>query len=220
MQNEWRFRMSIRYWSGVSALMLFAVAGVFAGAQTERIRNEKVVVVEQTLASGEVCVPTVGRAGVVVYLDAGAIEATPVNEKVRRVTVKRGDTVFQSPQGGTVKNVGTSALRIVRVEYAGTGSSENWGTAGLARDYRLLFENRYGRVSDIRIGAGESEPQHSHHDRVVICLSGADLEHILPDGRKETSTLKTGEIAWRRGGTHVGHNLGTTDLWVIAVEPK
>jgi hypothetical protein len=32
--------------------------------------------------------------------------------------------------------------------------------------------------------------------------------------------LKTGEIAWRRATTHVGHNLGKTDLWVIGIEPK
>jgi len=61
---------------------------------------------------------------------------------------------------------------------------------------------------------------HSHHDRVVICLSGAELEHILPDGQKQTATLKTGEIVWRPATTHVGHNLGKTDLWVIAIEPK
>lgn len=25
---------------------------------------------------------------------------------------------------------------------------------------------------------------------------------------------------WRLGATHTGHNLGHTNLWVIAVEPK
>jgi quercetin dioxygenase-like cupin family protein len=111
-------------------------------------------------------------------------------------------------------------LRIVWTEYLGKGSSENWGTTGLSPNYKLLFENQYGRVYDIRIAAGTSEPRHSHHDRIVICLSGAELKHEMPDGRKETSTLKTGEIVWRRGGTHVGHNLGKTDLWAIAIEPK
>jgi hypothetical protein len=81
-------------------------------------------------------------------------------------------------------------------------------------------ENRYARVYDIRIPAHTNEPQHTHHDRVVVCLSGAKLEHLYPDGRKEPSTLSTGEVAWRRGGTHIGQNLGDTDLWVIAVEPK
>jgi hypothetical protein len=112
-------------------------------------------------------------------------------------------------------------LRIVRTEYLGKGNSaETWGATGLAPNYNLLFENQYGRVYDIRMAAGKSEPLHTHHDRVVVCLSGAELQHEMPDGRTEVSTLKTGEIAWRRAATHIGHNLGKTDLWVIAIEPK
>jgi hypothetical protein len=84
----------------------------------------------------------------------------------------------------------------------------------------MLAENQYARAYDIRILPHTFEPQHTHHDRVVVCLSGAELEHILPDGTHQPSTLETGEIVWRLGATHVGHNLGTTDLWVIAVEPK
>jgi quercetin dioxygenase-like cupin family protein len=120
-----------------------------------------------------------------------------------------------------LKNVGDGAVRIVWTEFRGKGDSEeHWGTNGLSPNYKLLFENDYGRVYDIRIAAGRSEPRHTHRDRVVICLSGAELRHEMDDGRTEVSTLKTGEIAWRRGGTHVGHNLGKTDLWVIAIEPK
>jgi len=212
--------MNIRKWFCGLALILLPVPGVFAVTQTEKVRNEKVLVVEQTLAPGETASLPGDRASVVVYLHDGSIEVAPAEGKPRTQTVKRGEAVFQPPQAGTVKNAGSSALRIVWVEYLGKGGSETWGAAGLALDYRLLFENQYGRVYEIRMAAGRSEPQHTHHDRVVICLSGAELEHIMPDGRKETSTLKTGEIAWRRGGTHVGHNLGKTDLWAIAIEPK
>ncbi len=43
----------------------------------------------------------------------------------------------------------------------------------------------------------------------------------MPDGRVEPSTLeRSGEIALRKGATHIGQNLGTNDLWVICVEPK
>ena len=202
------------------ALILLPVAGLFAATLTEKVRNEKVRVVEQTLSPGETASLPGDRASVVVYLDAGSIETTLSQGKPRTETIKRGDTVFQPPQAGTVKNTGASALRIVWTEYVGKGGSATWGTAGLAPDYRLLFENQYCRVYDIRMVAGGSEPQHTHHDRVVVCLSGAELEHELPDGRKETSTLKTGEIVWRGGATHIGHNLGKTDLWVIAIEPK
>jgi quercetin dioxygenase-like cupin family protein len=91
---------------------------------------------------------------------------------------------------------------------------------GLPPNYKILVENRYARAYDIRIPAHSYEQRHTHHDRVVICLAGATLEHILPNGQKQPSTLKTGEIVWRPSATHVGHNLGSTELWVIVVEPK
>ena len=205
-------------------MILLPATVVPGGDQTEKVRNDKVLVVEQTLAPGEALSLPGERAGVVVYLDAGSVEITPLitplQEKPRTETVKRGEAVFQPPQAGTVKNTGPAALRVVWTEYLGKGGSETWGPAGLAPNYKVIFENQYGRVYDIQMAAGTSEPLHSHHDRVVICLSGAELMHEMPDGRKENATLKTGEIGWRLATIHVGHNLGKTDLWVIAIEPK
>jgi hypothetical protein len=212
--------MNTRIGFGLAGVMVLLLPGWLVAAPAEKIRNEKVLVVEQTLAPGETLSLAGGTAGVVVYLDSGSVETTPVGGIPRSTTVKRGDTVFQIPEAGTLKNSGSSALRIVRTEYLRNGSSESWGRTGLSPHYTLLFENQYGRAYDIRIPAETHEPIHTHHDRIVICLSGAELEHIFPDGRKETSTLNTGEIAWRRGATHIGHNLGKTDLWVIAIEPK
>lgn len=202
------------------ACVLLCGANALAGDQTEKIRNEKVLVVEQTVAPGETVSLPNDRAGVVVYFDGGSVQTTSPQGKPQTATVKQGDAVFRPPQAGTLKNAGSAPLRVVWTEYLGNGGSETWGPAGLAPDYKLLFENQYGRVYDIKMGAGKFEPVHTHHDRVVICLSGAELEHTMLDGRKEPATLKTGEIAWRGGVTHIGHNLGKTDLWVIAIEPK
>jgi hypothetical protein len=212
--------MNVQNWFCGLVLILLSVSGVLAVNQAEKVRNEKVLVVEQTLAPGETTSLPGDRASVAVYLDDGSMEVTPTQGTTRTETVRRGEAVFRTAQVGTVKNTGSSALRIVQTEYLGKGGSDTWGSAGLAPNYKLLFENQYGRVYDIRMAAGKSEPLHSHHDRVVVCLSGAELEHEMPDGRKETSSLKTGEIAWRRSATHIGHNLGKTDLWVIAIEPK
>ena len=212
--------MNIRNWFCGLALILILAPAVSAITQTEKIRNDKVLVVEQTLAPDDILYLPAGHPTVLVYLDDGQISATPPGGNPQMEAVKRGQAVFEPPQSGAIKNDGSSELRIVSVESLGNGGSETWGTTGLAPDYKLLIENQYGRVYDIKMAAGKSEPLHSHHDRVVVCLSGAELRHELPDGRTETSTLKTGEIVWRRGGTHVGHNLGKTDLWVIAIEPK
>lgn len=185
-------------------------------APKEILSNEKVRVITQTLAPGESASLPTGHASVIVWQADGSatIGSTPAK------SVKRGDAAFQAAQPGKVSNSGDALLRFALIEYLGSGNSQTWGTAGLAPNYKLLFENEFGRVYDIKIAAGASEPQHTHHERVVVCLSGAELEHILPDGHKEASSLKTDEIAWRAAATHVGHNIGKTDLWVIAIEPK
>ncbi len=128
--------------------------------------------------------------------------------------------MFSGPAAGEIRNTGSSDLHFVRTEFLTDGSGETWGTTGLSPNYKLLIENQYTRTYDIRIPAGTREPQHTHQARVVVCLSGAELKHLMPDGREEPSTLKTGEVAWRSGGTHIGQNLGKTDLWVIAIAPK
>jgi uncharacterized cupin superfamily protein/quercetin dioxygenase-like cupin family protein len=198
-------------------LLCFAIAAS-AAVQTEKLRNEKVAAFDCTLGPGETL--NVKLASATVYFEGGSLEITPQGGKPQKVAVKPGDTVFRPAQAGVVKNTGTSAIHFARVDFLGSGGSETWGTTGLSPHYKLLFENPYSRVYDIRIPAGTNEPQHTHRNRVVVCLSGAKLSHLMPDGREEPSTLQTGEIAWRLGATHIGQNLGTTDLWVIAIEPK
>src|SRR5262249_46835274 len=124
-------------------------------------------------------------------------------------------------KGDSVQNHGKEPLHFARIEFLTSGKKdEKWGHDGLPANYGLMSENLWARVYEIKIPAGAYEPQHTHHARVVVTLEGAELEHILPDGTKQPSTLKTGEIVWREGATHTGHNMGKTDLWVIAVEPK
>ena len=201
-----------------AAILLCFMSIASAAVQTEKLRNEKVVAIDCTLRPGETLIGK--QPSVTVYFQAGSLEITAEGGKPQKVAVKPGDTVFRPAQAGVVKNTGASEIHFARVDFLGSGGSETWGTTGLSPNYKLLFENSYTRVYDIRIPAGTREPQHTHKNRVVVCLSGAKLVHLMPDGREEPSTLETGEINWRLGATHIGQNLGTTDLWVIAVEPK
>jgi quercetin dioxygenase-like cupin family protein len=205
----------------ISAAILFCSVSIASAAgQTEKLRNDKVAAVDCTLRPGETQPLNGKQTSVTVYFQGGSLEITPEGGKPQKVAVKPGDTVFRPAQAGIVKNTGASEIHFARVDFLGSGATETWGTTGLSPNYKLLFENPYTRVYDIRIPAGTKEPQHTHRNRVVVCLSGAKLVHLMPDGREEPSTLQTGEIAWRLGATHIGQNLGTTDLWVIAIEPK
>jgi len=94
------------------------------------------------------------------------------------------------------------------------------GTAGLSPNCVLLFENQYARVYAIRVAAGGEQPQHCQRDCLVVCLSGAEMRCILPDGGSEVESLKTDQIAWRAAATQQRQNVAGTELWEIAVEPK
>jgi hypothetical protein len=200
-------------------LLFFLTASLLpAVTQTERVRNPYATAVEYTLAAGDILTME-SKPAVTVYFDSGTL--TEGGEFAsKKLTVERGQAVFTSAGLRTARNTGSGPIHFVRIEFAGAGAEQTWGAAGLAPNYKVVFENSYARVYDIRIPAHADEQQHTHHDRVVVCLSGAKLKHEMPDGAEETATLDTGEIAWRQGATHIGHNFGDTPLWVIAVEPK
>jgi hypothetical protein len=200
------------------AALLFATQ--LSAGDKEKFRNEKVTVTDIVLAPGEQEVVTSHFPSITVYSQAAVFETTRYGGKPSRISVAAGEAVYGPGDPRSVRNTTAAPLHYVRVDFLTAGSVDQWGTTGLAPHYRLLLENQYARVYDIRIPAHTNEPQHTHHDRVVICLSGARLRHLYPDGHSEPSTLSTGETVWRRGSTHIGQNLGDTDLWVIAVEPK
>jgi hypothetical protein len=202
------------------ALALIALPASVSAGSAEKVRNQQVVVTEETLAPGETTPLSVDQPSMLVYLTDGRAGLTGGNGMPGKEFLKRGAIVFKKPEKQTIKNEGTSSLRFVRIAFLNKAKPETWGMSGLSPNYKILLENEYARAYDIKIPAQTFEPQHTHHDRVVVCLSGAELEHILPNGEKQPSTLKTGEIGWRPGATHIGHNMGHTDLWVIAVEPK
>jgi len=203
----------------VGLLFITGAAPVFA-TTTEVLKSEKVVVTEETLASGEQEQMAGTHASLAVVLSGDKIRIKAVDGAAQSTPVKRGDTISEGAGVEILVNTGHTPLRLVRVEFLTGGSDKIWGMTGLAPNYKLLFEDRYSRTYDIRIAAHAWEPQRTHHARVVVCLSGAQLEHVLPDGSVQPSTLMTDEVVWRLGQTHKGHNLGDTDRWVIAIEPK
>lgn len=202
------------------ALLLTAAPAALATSSQEKFRNEKVAVTELTLQPGDAAAFTGENASMVVFLDAGSAAFVGGRESSGARSIKRGETIAVETPGETIRNSGSQTLSLVRVVFLTAGLEQTWGMTCLAPSYKILVENKYARAYDIKIPPQTFEPQHTHHDRVVICLSGAKLEHILPDGSRQPSDLKTGDVLWRLGQTHTGHNLGNTELWCIAIEPK
>lgn len=205
----------------LAAVTLAALTPVaLAATCTEKIRNEKVLVNECTLAPREQESGIDEHPALIVYMSDGQVLNGTVRNNTTPRTVATGEIVGFAAGSKPIHNAGSAPLHYVRVDFLTPGTSDTWGMSGLPPNYKMLHEDKYARTYDIRIPPHGSEPQHTHHARVVVALSGATLEHILPDGTHQPSTLKTGEIAWRPAATHIGHNLGDTPLWVIAIEPK
>jgi hypothetical protein len=204
---------------GAAALWMAGTAPLVA-ATVEDFKNDKVIVTEVRLAPGEHEAISGRRPSVVVYLAGYEAQIKFDDGKAKRESIVRGETLREPAEPGVLTNTGHEPLHLVRTEFLTEGSSEMWGRSGFAPTSQMIFEDRLGRTYNIRVAAHDWEPLHSHHDRVVVCLSGARLEHILPDGSVQPSTLKTDEVSWRLAQTHKGHNLGDTNLWVVAIEPK
>ena len=202
------------------ALSLAALPSLSAASSVQKISNRRVIVTEETLAPGEAASLPSARPSVIVYFAGDQVDVVPASGKGAHEAIRRGETVFEPAGTKSLQNIGSSQVKYVRIEFLTSGKQETWGKTGLPSNYKILVENRYVRAYDIRIAPHSYEPRHTHRDRVVISLSGATLEHILPDGQKQPVNLSTGEIVWSREQTHVGHNIGSTELWVICVEPK
>ncbi len=204
---------------GAAAVWMAGVSLLFA-ATVEDFKNDKVVVTEVKLAPGEHEAIGGRHPSVVVYLAGYEAQIKFDDGKTKRESIVRGETLQEPAEAGVLTNTGHEALHLVRVEFLTAGSNEIWARSGFSPTSQMIFEDKLERTYNIRVAAHEWEPQHSHHDRVVVCLSGAKLEHILPDGSIQPSTLKTDEVSWRLAQTHKGHNLGDTNLLVVAIEPK
>jgi hypothetical protein len=86
---------------------------------------------------------------------------------------------------------------------------------------KLLWENEFVRVFELRVPAGASEAKHSHGRGVTIALTDYDNELTsYPDGAVTRRHTKFGEVRWADPVTHEARNTGPTEQHVIRVELK
>jgi beta-alanine degradation protein BauB len=86
---------------------------------------------------------------------------------------------------------------------------------------RTLFEKDLVRVIDLRLPPKAIEPEHSHPRFLVYALSAARVRVTsLPDGQVTEADVKPGDIFWKEPVTHIGENIGDTELHELIFEFK
>lgn len=94
--------------------------------------------------------------------------------------------------------------------------------------HRVLVENPHVRVLDTKLAPGERTPVHEHEwPAALYILRWSDFIRYSPDGgvlmdsRSFTAQPVAGQAIWSAPlPPHYVHNVGSSDLHIIAVEIK
>jgi beta-alanine degradation protein BauB len=86
---------------------------------------------------------------------------------------------------------------------------------------KLLIDNEFVRVFEIRVPPGVFEAKHSHARGITVALSDYASETTsYPDGKISRGQTKFGDVRWVEPVTHEARNTGTTEQHVIRIELK
>src|SRR5262249_18172300 len=86
--------------------------------------------------------------------------------------------------------------------------------------YKVLLDNEYVRILDVRHKPGENAPMHSHPHHVIYALAGGTIKSTSSDGKTNTETVKAGQVVWLDAETHTVENIGKTETHAIDIELK
>jgi len=85
---------------------------------------------------------------------------------------------------------------------------------------KLLIDNEFVRLYDIRVSPGVFEAKHSHARGITIALSDYTNDATSPDGKVSRGRAKFGDVRWAEPVTHEARNTGPTEQHVIRIELK
>src|SRR5437868_11727620 len=107
--------MNLRTVSLASALLVAFAPAALAVTSVEKIRNDKVVVMEDTLAPGESEELSLKQPTMIVYMADGTAELGSAAGR-REAPVKEGQVVFEDTGAGILKNTGSAPLHLARIQ--------------------------------------------------------------------------------------------------------
>jgi hypothetical protein len=85
---------------------------------------------------------------------------------------------------------------------------------------KLIIENTFVRVFDIRVPPGVAEAKHSHARGVTVALTAYDNETRVEGAPWVKSHTNVGDVKWAEPVTHEARNTGATEQRVIRIELK
>src|SRR3989454_5319469 len=89
-----------------------------------------------------------------------------------------------------------------------------------ADTHKLVLENAFVRVLEVRVPPGKTEPMHQHPRRVVVYLSDFHTRTTERGGKPQDNVRTAGLVRWSEPIIHEVQNVGPAEGHVISVELK
>lgn len=89
-----------------------------------------------------------------------------------------------------------------------------------ADTHKLVLENAFVRVLEVRVPPGKTEPMHQHPRRVVVYLSDFHTRTTERGGKPQDNVRTAGLVRWSEPIIHEVQNIGPAEGHVISVELK
>jgi len=86
--------------------------------------------------------------------------------------------------------------------------------------YKVILNNQYVRVLDVRHKPGEKSPRHSHPNHVVYSFTDSTVKFTSSEGKAEIRTSKAGQAIWRKAETHAIENVAKNEEHALDIELK
>jgi hypothetical protein len=104
-------------------------------------------------------------------------------------------------------------------------ATKNFAQSGAATAdaEKVILDNSKMKVTEYTsVPAGNvcGKGTHSHGPHLTVILADAEVEVMLPDGKKVTQKAPAGTTFWSEAETHAVRNIGKTPLKVEIIETK
>jgi hypothetical protein len=90
--------------------------------------------------------------------------------------------------------------------------------AGIAP--KVLLENEKVRATEVRYKPGEGGGMRERKPRLTRAMTDGSMERVYPDGKKEVTEWKAGQVRWFPKETFSNKNVGKNEVVLFVVEPK
>jgi quercetin dioxygenase-like cupin family protein len=194
---------------------------------TLNFENERVRVLEIVMLPGTRDKPHSHPDYVTYVLSGGRFRVYPKDGAAMLGEFKTGEVLFRGSQSHWAENIGTTAIRLIVLEFKDGGTSNKPYQYPAGKDtltanqktVTLKFENDKVRVLESVLKPGMKEKEHSHPDYVTYAISGGKVRNYM-DGTISPGEFKSGDVLFRDARTHRSDNVGSTTIRVIMFELK